>query len=142
MPEVHFLWIGDGEERNQLTAPNIEITGWSDRQEALERAVNADAFMLTSLWEGLPISLLESMYMKKPCIVSDVIGNHDVIHNGENGYVCNTVQDFVCAINSVKMNAQQTSVLTDKAYDEILNQYSTRTMALSYLAIYKKALGL
>lgn len=39
-----------------------------------------DVFLLPSRWEGLPISLLESMYMKKICVVSNVIGNRDVIH--------------------------------------------------------------
>ena len=42
--------------------------------------------------------LLESMYMKKACVVSNVIGNRDVIHNGENGFVCTKVEDFVKAI--------------------------------------------
>lgn len=46
--------------------------------------MHADVFLLPSRWEGLPISLLESMYMKKACVVSNVIGNRDVIHNGEN----------------------------------------------------------
>ena len=83
LPEIHFLWIGDGEMREELTSPNIEITGWLDRKNALSRSVSADVFLLTSLWEGLPISLLEAMYMKKPCVVNDVIGNHDVIHSGK-----------------------------------------------------------
>ena len=65
MPEVKFLWIGDGELRNELTAKNIEITGWCKREDALKHSLEADVFLLTSLWEGLPISLLESMYMKK-----------------------------------------------------------------------------
>lgn len=47
--------------------------------------MNSDAFMLTSLWEGLPISLLEVMYMEKTCIVSIVIGNRDVVHERKNG---------------------------------------------------------
>lgn len=61
LPGVRFIWIGDGELRNELTSANIEITGWVDRDEALRRSMNADVFLLTSLWEGLPISLLESM---------------------------------------------------------------------------------
>ena len=31
MPDVHFLWIGDGELRDELKSSNIEITGWVDR---------------------------------------------------------------------------------------------------------------
>ena len=65
MPKVKFLWIGDGELKNGLTAPNIEVTGWVNRKDALMYSLCGDVFLLTSLWEGLPISLLESMYMKK-----------------------------------------------------------------------------
>lgn len=79
LPNIKFVWIGDGELRDELKSSNITITGWLDRASALKTAMNADIFILTSLWEGLPISLLEAMYMKKMCVVSDVIGNHDVI---------------------------------------------------------------
>lgn len=63
LPDVKFVWIGDGELRDQLTSENIEITGWADRSTAIRYAVNADVFLLPSRWEGLPISLLESMYI-------------------------------------------------------------------------------
>lgn len=36
----------------------------------------------------------EAMYMKKFCIVSDVIGNRDVIHSEYNGYVCKAVDEY------------------------------------------------
>lgn len=134
LPEVKFLWIGDGELREELTAPNIEITGWVDRQTALEKSVNADVFMLTSLWEGLPISLLEAMYMKKLCIVSDVIGNHDVIHNNSNGFVCNNVEQFVNAIQIGKKEFNDKMITT--AYMNIVNQYNTKIMAKEYAQIY------
>ena len=136
MPDVHFLWIGDGELRGELKASNIEITGWVDREEALRRSYNADVFVLTSLWEGLPISLLESMYMKKLCVVNDVIGNHDVIHNGENGFVCRTVDEFVEAIKSADTNK-----LISAAFDDIQKQYNTVVMSKSYSDIYQKKLG-
>lgn len=134
MPEVKFIWIGDGELREKLTSPNIEIAGWLDRKSAIEIAVNADVFILTSLWEGLPISLLEAMYMGKKCVVSNVIGNNDVIKNGVNGYVCNSVQEFVEAINNeadVEYNAK-------KDIDEM---YNTNIMAEKYREIYLKAIN-
>lgn len=134
LPEVKFLWIGDGELREELTASNIEITGWVDRQTALEKSVNADVFMLTSSWEGLPISLLEAMYMKKLCIVSDVIGNHDVIHNNSNGFVCNNVEQFVNAIQIGKKEFNDKMITT--AYMNIVNQYNTKIMAKEYAQIY------
>lgn len=135
MPDVHFLWIGDGELRDELKSSNIEITGWVDRDEALKRGVNADVFLLTSLWEGLPVSLLEAMYMKKLCVVSDVIGNHDVIHNGVNGFVCRTVGEFEKAIR-----AASTDSMLRAAFEDIEREYNTAVMAQKYIQIYDQSL--
>lgn len=82
LPEINFIWIGEGELKTELTSPNITITGWIKREEALRIIRNVDFFILPSLWEGLPISLLEAMYLRKICLVSDVIGNRDVIKMG------------------------------------------------------------
>lgn len=131
MPDTKFIWIGDGELRDELKSENIEVTGWVERKEALIRSANADVFLLTSLWEGLPISLLESMYMKKLCVVSDVIGNHDVISNGINGYVCRNVHEYVKAINSV-----DTKEIINNAFDCIIDQYNTAEMVNQYNKIY------
>lgn len=40
LPDVRFVWIGDGELRSELTSKNIEITGWADRATAIKYAVN------------------------------------------------------------------------------------------------------
>lgn len=135
MPKIRFLWIGDGELREKLKNENIEITGWVDRNEALRRSMNADVFVLTSLWEGLPISLLESMYMKKLCVVTDVIGNHDVIVNGRNGFVCRTVEEFVESIGRI-----DTKMMVDNAFKDVTNIYNTLEMACKYKEIYERAL--
>ncbi|MCD8129170.1 MAG: glycosyltransferase, partial [Oscillospiraceae bacterium] len=144
LPDVPFIRIGAGELREELSSPNIEITGWLDRKNALSRSVSADVFLLTSLWEGLPISLLEAMYMRKPCVVNDVIGNHDVIHNGVNGYVCQNVSEFAESIEAVRNNKDvqngKSAGLVDAAYEDILNKYNTVVMAEKYSAIYDEAL--
>lgn len=137
MPETRFLWIGDGELKGQLTAPNIEVTGWVTRDEALRQSAKSDVFILPSLWEGLPISLLEAMYMKKPCIVNNVIGNRDVIKNYVNGFVCNNARQYVCAINKC-MDKDNNIVkeYVERAYMDILERYNTTTMAERYSKIY------
>lgn len=100
--------------------------------------VNADVFLLPSRWEGLPISLLESMYMKKVCVVSNVIGNRDVIHNGENGFVCTKAEDFVKAIEACRGENEK---LTEQAYRDILEMYNTKVMAEQYGKKYEMAIN-
>lgn len=137
LPEVKFVWIGDGELREELKSKNIEITGWADRATAIRYAVNADVFLLPSRWEGLSFSLLESMYMKKICVVSNVIGNRDVIHNGWNGFVCAEVTDFVKAIGKAQSGATD---LVEQAYQDVIKLYNTKAMAKQYSEKYEKAM--
>lgn len=136
MPETQFLWIGDGELRNQLTAPNIKVTGWVEHKDALKYSIDGDVFLLTSLWEGLPISLLEAMYMKKPCVVSNVIGNRDVIHSGKNGFVCKCFEDYLEAIQKIQKE-EMCDVVTN-AYADVKEKYNAKVMAQQYIAIYQR----
>lgn len=136
LPDIKFVWIGDGEMRSELTALNIEITGWINRCTALKKSNQADVFLLPSLWEGLPMSLLEAMYMKKCCVVSNVIGNKDVIHTGVNGFVCDNIDDYVTAISNIKEGTANS--LIEQAYTEVLEKYNTEVMAQKYNLIYKR----
>ncbi len=136
-PNLQFTWIGDGELRNELTSPNIKITGWKERKEVLQELNNNDIFLLTSLWEGLPISLLEAMYMKKICIVSNVIGNRDVIKNQKNGYVCDGKEEFIYNLKNI--NEDKTSNLITNAYDELINEYDEKKMIKKYKELYQSA---
>ena len=137
MPDLRFVWVGDGELRDILTAPNIEITGWVGREEALRRAVEGDVFLLPSRWEGLPMSLLESMYMGKTCVVSDAAGNRDVIHTGENGFVCRRVEEYVQAIRQAQ--SRQTGPLIRRARQQVMETYNAQAMAQAYHTIYETA---
>lgn len=137
-PNLEFLWIGDGELRDKLTASNIKITGWVDNKTALKYLLSADIFILTSLWEGLPMALLEAMYMRKICIVSNVIGNRDVIHNGKNGYICDNLNDFINNIKKALLNKSIPTVLVKNAHEEILTHYNSEVMAKNYASIYEE----
>ena len=134
MPEVRFLWIGDGESKWKLTSPNIEITGWLNHDDALQKMAEGDVFVLTSLWEGLPIALLEAMYLRKLCIVSNVVGSRDVIVNGDNGYICDSAAAFVNAINHFR--DEETLVMIENAHKDIIDNYSLDKMIESYRKLY------
>lgn len=138
-PNIEFLWIGDGELKDEITASNIAITGWVNNRTALQYMADIDIFLLPSLWEGLPMALLEAMYMKKICVVSNVVGNRDVIHNENNGYVCDGEKQFITKINEIVMNGI-TNNLVEHAHRDVLNHYTSQNMANGYIKLYEKEL--
>lgn len=99
-------------------------------------AKNNDVFILPSRWEGLPISLLEAMYMKKPCIVSNVVGNRDIVQNGVTGYICNTAEEFADAIRRIKDNPD--SHIFENAYTEIIEHYNSNWLCDRYRELYNE----
>lgn len=135
VPEARFLWIGDGELINQLTAPNIEITGWKSRHEALAMAKGADAFVLCSLGEAIAMSLIENMFIKKLCLVSNVMGNKSVICDGVNGYVCNTAEEYALRIHEAIREFPKK--LTEAAYADVLEIYNTDVMKEKFVRFYE-----
>lgn len=133
-PKVKFTWIGDGELKNKLNSKNIKITGWKTRKEVLEELNNNDIFVLTSLWEGLPIALLEAMYMKKVCIVSNVIGNRDVIKNNENGFIAQYEEDYSRIINNLSID--QINRIREKAKADVILDYNIQNAIEQYKKVY------
>lgn len=140
LPDIRFVWIGDGDMRGCLSAPNITVTGWKSRDEVMKIVARADVFVLTSLWEGLPIALLEAMYLGCLCVVSDVIGNHDVIRNGLNGFVCSTAEEYAETIRLVAGDAELAADITATARKDVLRNYNADFLAAEYDKKYNSVL--
>ncbi len=132
-PDIRFVWIGDGEERKYLTSSNITVTGFVSRDRVIELSVNYDCYLSCSLWEGLPMALLEAMYMEKECIVSNIAGNRDLIENGVNGLVADGEDDFVEALRKIQKAKGRYG---GKARSSIAEQYSLAAMERGYRFIY------
>ncbi|MBL8024051.1 MAG: glycosyltransferase family 4 protein [Elusimicrobia bacterium] len=92
-PDVKFLVIGDGQGREMLEKEiqsrnlthRVLLAGWRPDIPAL--LGRSDIFCMTSLWEGLPMSLVEAMAVGLPCVVNAVDGCRDVIVHGVNGFL-------------------------------------------------------
>lgn len=134
VPEAHFVWVGSGELEKELTASNLEVTGWKPREEALAMAKAADAFILCSLGEAIAMSLIENMFIKNLCLVSDVMGNKSVINDGVNGYVCKKAEDFAARIRESMHHFP--SQLPNQAYADVKNIYNTKIMKYKYVRFY------
>ena len=82
----------DLEKLNGLIAENnlqdlVEYKGWVSGKEKEELISNCNIFILTSYFEGLPMSILESMALGKAIISSDVGGIPTIVKPGINGWL-------------------------------------------------------
>lgn len=103
LPEIQFKWIGDGNLREHINSKNIDITGWfMKRKDGLDNLNAIDIYLQTSLWEGLPIAVLEAMALEKPVIATNVIGNKDIVVDGKTGFLINNITQALNAIEKLK----------------------------------------
>lgn len=96
-----FVWIGDGsqEEREQwLGDAPVQITGWLPHEDVIARLATADVFVFPTRWEGMPIALMEAQAIGLPAVATDIVGNRDVIVDGETGTLCADPAELVAAL--------------------------------------------
>ncbi|WP_435260852.1 glycosyltransferase [Tenacibaculum sp. nBUS_03] len=65
---------------------NITLVEWLEREKALSILRKADLYISTSRYEGLPYAVIEALALGKPCVVTNVDGNKDLIENNFNGF--------------------------------------------------------
>jgi glycosyltransferase involved in cell wall biosynthesis len=91
MPEARLAVIGNGPQRDELIAL-ADALGLGSRLAflpfsgpAARHLAAADLFVLSSAWEGLPISILEAQAAGVPQVATDVGGTGEALAHGETG---------------------------------------------------------
>ena len=138
LPDIHFVWIGDGDisERAKLTSLNIEISGWIDREDAIVRICESKVFLLPSKWEGLPLTLLEALYLGRICVVSSIPGNKEVVTNIGYGYICSNLDEYT---NIIKNHLLDTSNIQSQK-EAVRKNYSSKVKSCEYLTKYENSI--
>jgi glycosyltransferase involved in cell wall biosynthesis len=135
-PDYNFVWIGDGELNALITAPNIRITGWfMQRKEVLKELNAIDIYIQTSLWEGLPIAVLEAMAMKKPVLATNSVGNNDVVTHNETGFLFDNINELSEYIEILK-DAETRIVFGEKAFEKCCNLFDKNKNLKKLASIY------
>ncbi len=92
---VEFIIVGSGPESNKLQAKSktlklnklVKFTGRISDTKLKNYYVSSDCFILPSLFEGLPLTLLEAWSAKLPVLVTDVGEHKSLIYQGKDGFV-------------------------------------------------------
>jgi glycosyltransferase involved in cell wall biosynthesis len=147
-PRARFLLVGDGALRpkikNLISKYNLDsrviLAGW---RRDIPRLLSAmDAFVLTSLWEGLPISVLEAMTASVPVVVTDTGGIKEIVCEGENGYLVkrSDIEEMTDKINMLLKDEALRKCIAEKAGKSLGEEFSIDAMVRDTDALYQELL--
>ncbi|MDD1632666.1 MAG: glycosyltransferase family 4 protein, partial [Methylococcaceae bacterium] len=133
---IRFLWFGDGELRHVLSSPNIQIAGWMPKDELIQRLRHIDIYLSTSLWEGLPLSVLLAMCAGKPVVLSDCIGNRELVENGRNGFKFIGKEEALVCIEALRTDKNLAREMGKFSHKLLLDNFHLDTMICQYKKVY------
>ena len=145
LKEYNFILIGNGPRwhdiKNYITCKslkNIYLMGTQKNVFTFLR--KSDIYLSTSLYEGLPISIIEAMSIGLPIIASDVIGNCDAVIHGKSGYLYK-LGEVDMAVNYLKklLNSSELRMKLGKNSHNIQRTiFSLEKMINQYVDLYEK----
>jgi len=137
---ITFLWIGDGEMSHLLKMHDnkISITGWKNRKESLALTATLDIYVQTSLWEGMPVSVLEAMALGKPVVATDIVGNRDLVLHGKTGYLSNSESDFVSYLRILINDESMRKKMGEAGRGEVMLKYDIKKLVKQFESLYAR----
>lgn len=136
LPQFEFLWIGDGPDAHLLTARNIIITGWLPRQKAATLIQSCDIYLSTAKFEGLSFSVLEALSLKKPVLLTDCIGNRDMIKKRLNGDLFITASQAIVKILQYFNNKNMLAIMGQHSAEHCESEFDIIRTRLQYKRLY------
>ncbi len=148
---LHLLMVGDGDQKTEALSM-VESLSMKDhisletfRKDVPDILASADIFVLPSLWEGLPIGLLEALAMGKAVIATKVDGTSEIIRNEENGILIeihDLVKNLTEALVDLASDESKRKRFSEKAVETVRMKFNaaemTRKIENVYSSLVKK----
>lgn len=102
--------------------------------------VNSDVFVLTSITEALPLSVIEAIASGLPCIVTDVGGNSDIIDDGKEGFLVK-VGDYSAIAHYLKFlidNPSKRNEMGTAAREKAIRKFDFKLMVDKYSNLFQE----
>ena len=144
---VKFLFVGDGKYLNPCREKCRKL-GISEKVIFAGEVTDVaryypliDIFVFPTLWEGLSLTLLETMAYSKCIVASDIPSNKEVIENKQNGILfdVNSPEQLTGIILSLMDNSGERKKLFHKAREDSL-QFDMASMTNKIVSCYKKVM--
>ena len=144
-PDLHILFIGDGDLREELQAQtralglDAHIHYLGSRNDVSDLLAASDYFVLPSLWEGLSMALVEAMASGLPIIATEVSGTKQVMVAGETGLLvapgnAQQLKEAIMQLLSEPARARAMALAAQRRVEA----FSAKKQAADHIALYRR----
>jgi glycosyltransferase involved in cell wall biosynthesis len=147
--EAKLILVGDGEEREHLETLTdnlgirecVEFAGRVPHERVKDYMNRAEVFVLPSLSEGFPVTILEAMACGLPVVATRVGGVPDIIKNGTNGYLVDTMnqEQIAEALLNLLQDKQLRKDISENNREGV-RRYRWDAVAATLEGVYQKSL--
>lgn len=143
--DLIFVFAGDGPLRSSLEAEvkRVELSehflflGWVDN--VLPLLGCADVFVLPSLWEGMPLAILEAFAARVPVVVSDIEAHKSFVSDKKTGFLfeSDNVKSLVDVLEMVLNSSDMRQNVSSNAYEKVIKEYRLDRRCVELSEIYE-----
>jgi len=149
IPELKFMIVGGGplkerlEEEKRRLGLEGKVHFLGEQKEAIRLMALFNVFVLTSLWEGLPYSLMEAAALAKPVVATAVDGITELISNGRTGLLIppGNPEELVAAVLELFGDKEKALKMGSELRRDIESRYSLSRMVQETQSLYLKLLS-
>jgi glycosyltransferase involved in cell wall biosynthesis len=149
VPDALFILAGDGPERAalerhaKLLGVEARVRFLGQRQDIPQLLASCDLFVLPSLYEGLPLSVLEAMAAGKPVVATAIGGTDEAVIHGETGLLVPPENSaaLATAIRTLLSDTKLAARLAQAGKARVMERFSSDTMVRGVSRVYEEALG-
>jgi len=145
MPDLRLWMVGDGSERAALERLAAElgisqqVTFWGQQLDVAPFFSSADAFIMSSTSEGLPMSLLQAFSMGLPAVVTDVGGMAEAVRVANAGFAVSVTDhnEMGAAILRMARSVAEREQFSRNARAAFASHFTLQTMVDAYADLYR-----
>jgi len=139
-----FLVVGEGplravlERESEARKLKGKLFFAGDRQDVKKIMPCLDVFVLASLTEGLPLTVLEAMACRRPVVASRVGGIPEIINDGVSGLLVNPgdVSALSSAVRKLLNNEGMSGRMGNEGHNRVVQLFTARKMARDTEEVY------
>jgi glycosyltransferase involved in cell wall biosynthesis len=151
-PSARLVLIGTGEASEIAKAreaalslgveSQVTLTGRLEIDDVYDRFRRASVYVSASLEEGFPNVFVEAMHFGLPIVSTDVGGCHEIVREGETGYLCDPDDEaaFGARLKDLMRDLDLRNQMARSGYEHS-RQYELATVIEEFMTLYGRAIN-